>query len=111
MRRRTRITRLIHVEEVQKRLEHDKARLTDPKLRPFMRRLLENRTKEEQRDIDFWLHSRTLQKRMFQANVKMSHGLMSRVKGVMQVFDQAIDNGTISEEAAQQLKSTVSGLQ
>lgn len=99
-----------HIEKIQKRLEQDKARLADPKLRPFMRELLQNRTKEEQRDIDFWSHGRKLQKRMFHSNIKITHGLMSRVKGVLQVFDGALVNGTISEEAAQQLKSAVNGV-
>eukprot|EP00930_Biecheleria_cincta_P042761 TRINITY_DN29421_c0_g1_i1.p1 TRINITY_DN29421_c0_g1~~TRINITY_DN29421_c0_g1_i1.p1 ORF type:complete len:303 (+),score=86.71 TRINITY_DN29421_c0_g1_i1:64-972(+) len=100
-----------HIAKMQKRLEQDKARLADPKLRPFMRELLQNRTKEEQRDIDFWSHGRKLQKRMFHSNIKVTHGLMSRVKGVLQVFDQALENGKISEEAAQRLKSAVNGLQ
>lgn len=99
-----------HIKKIQKRLEQDKARLADPKLRPFMRELLQNRTKEEQRDIDFWSHGRKLQKRMYHSNIKITHGLMSRVKGVLQVFDQALVNGKISEEAAQQLKSAVNGV-
>eukprot|EP00931_Biecheleriopsis_adriatica_P106060 TRINITY_DN80574_c0_g1_i1.p1 TRINITY_DN80574_c0_g1~~TRINITY_DN80574_c0_g1_i1.p1 ORF type:complete len:196 (+),score=55.73 TRINITY_DN80574_c0_g1_i1:25-588(+) len=93
------------LEELRKKLDQDKAQLKDQSLSPFMREMLTNRTKNDEREIEYWSHGRDLQNRMFRSNIQATHGLMSKVKGVLQAYDEVINGGNLSVDTAKRIKA------
>lgn len=77
------------LDRLRTRLAEDKKKLADPKLPAFEHELLTNRTQMEEREVKYWESGRDIQHHMFHANLKLTHGLMSRVKTVMEAYKQA----------------------
>lgn len=93
------------LKKIQARLLHDQARLKDPKahLSAFEHAELVNRTRIEEHEVQYWSHGRELQHGMFHANLKLTHGLMQRVKSVMEAYQQAIQKGHVDPKMVKSL--------
>jgi len=91
------------LDRLRQRLESDRARLNSTDLSPFNRELIMNRTQTEERELKYWTTGRSLQHNMFHANLKVTHGLMSRVKTVMQAYEEMLAKGRLDPPLAQAL--------
>lgn len=96
----------VYAERLKKRLKEDKKRLEDPKLSDFDREMLVNRTRTEEHEVKFWTRGRELQHDMFHSNLKLTHGLMSRVKTVMDAYKQVLATGKLDAKLTQTLHDT-----
>jgi len=96
----------VYVERLKKRLKEDKKRLEDPKLSAFDREMLVNRTRTEEHEVKFWERGRELQHGMFHSNLKLTHGMMSRVKTVMEAYKQVMATGKLDPKLSQVLHET-----
>jgi len=88
--------------EIRKRLEarlaKDKATLAMKNISDFERERLVNSTRMEAHELEYWTRDRDLQHHMFHSNLKMTHGLMSRVKTVMEAYKEAFTKGKINPD-------------
>lgn len=80
---------------LEARLKKDKATLAMKNISDFERERLTNSTRMEQHELEYWTRDRDLQHHMFHSNLKMTHGLMSRVKTVIEAYKQAFAKGKI----------------
>jgi len=94
------------VEKLQKRLEEDRARLKEKGISAFEHEMLVNRTRTEEHEMKYWSRGRELQHNMFHSNLKLTHGLMSRVKMVMDAYKDVLAKGALDPKVAQALHST-----
>lgn len=81
---------------LEERLKKDKATLAMKNISDFERERLTNSTRMEQHELDYWNRDRDLQHHMFHSNLKMTHGLMSRVKTVIEAYKEVASKGKIS---------------
>jgi hypothetical protein len=100
----------VYAERLKKRLEQDKKRLEDPKLSDFDREMLVNRTRTEEHEMKFWTRGRELQHDMFHSNLKLTHGLMSRVKTVMDAYKQVMVTGKLDAGLTKVLHDTAASM-
>jgi hypothetical protein len=80
---------------LEERLKKDKATLAMKNISDFERERLTNSTRMEQHELDYWNRDRDLQHHMFHSNLKMTHGLMSRVKTVIEAYKEVSSKGKI----------------
>jgi len=92
-------------DEVQRRLDRDRKRLQQKNLSDFEHGFLTNRTLSEERELHYWNRQRDLNHGMFHNTLKMTHGLMSRVKTVMEAYTDVMKNGHLDPKLAEQLHS------
>lgn len=97
-------------QRLSRRLEQDRARAHDPNLSAADRELYANRSRVEEDEMKYWSRGRELQHGMYHANIKMTHGLMARVKTVMDAYQAVLEKGHLSTEQAQALRAASSGL-
>jgi len=93
------------VEDARRRLDLDRNKLQQKNLSEFERGLLKNRTLAEEQELKYWMQNRDLNHGIFHDTLKMTHGLMSRVKTVMEAYKQVMANGRIDPQLAEQLHS------
>jgi len=98
------------VERVSQRLASERAELKENNLTDFRRELLENRTKTDQKELDYWTRSRELQHGMFHTNLKMTHGLMSKANAVIEAYNSVMSSGRLNADLAKQLKAVSASL-
>jgi len=98
------------MKQLAKRFEQDSAKLKDPKLSAFEHERLTNLTRAEDGEIKYWRKGRQLQQTMFHANLKITHGLMSRSKAVMDAYQQALTTGHLDKKTTEELKSALTSL-
>jgi hypothetical protein len=84
--------------KLEARLKKDKATLAMKNISDFERERLTNSTRMEQHELEYWTRDRDLQHHMFHSNLKMTHGLMSRVKTVLEAYKEAFAKGQISQD-------------
>lgn len=80
---------------LEDRLKRDKAKLAMKNISDFERERLTNSTRMEEHELAYWTRDRDLQHHMFHSNLKMTHGLMSRVKSVLEAYKEAFAKGKI----------------
>mmetsp|Transcript_37490 Transcript_37490/g.74384 ORF Transcript_37490/g.74384 Transcript_37490/m.74384 type:complete len:227 (-) Transcript_37490:91-771(-) len=95
----------LQVENARRRLDLDRKKLQLTNLTEFERGLLKNRTLAEEQEVKYWTQNRDLNHGIFHDTLKMTHGLMSRVKTVMDAYKQVLANGHIDPHLAEQLHS------
>jgi hypothetical protein len=100
----------VQADNLKKRLEADKKKLENPDLSAFDREMLVNRTRTEEHELKFWTRGRELQHDMFHSNLKLTHGLMSRVKTVMEAYEQVLKTGKLDAKLTNVLHATSSSL-
>jgi len=100
----------VYAEKLKKRLEEDHRRLKDPNLSAFDHALLVNRTRTEESELKFWTRGRELQHDMFHSNLKLTHGLMSRVKTVIEAYKQVLTHGKLDSKLEKVLHETSSSM-
>jgi len=98
------------MKQLEKRFEQDSAKLKDPKLSAFEHERLTNLTRAEDGEIKYWRKGRQLQQTMFHANLKITHGLMSRSKAVMDAYQQALTTGHLDTKTTDALKGALTSL-
>eukprot|EP00927_Polykrikos_kofoidii_P029626 TRINITY_DN2559_c0_g1_i5.p1 TRINITY_DN2559_c0_g1~~TRINITY_DN2559_c0_g1_i5.p1 ORF type:complete len:197 (+),score=33.70 TRINITY_DN2559_c0_g1_i5:100-690(+) len=98
------------ISNLKLRLDRDRVKLNDTNLSKFEHDLTLNRTLSEERELKYWSRGRELQHRMFHANLAMKHGMMSKVKSVMQAYDELLSKGKISPEVQQKMRRAAVGL-
>lgn len=96
-----------YAERLKVRLDKDRKRLQDASLSAFDHEMLVNRTRMEENELKFWTHGRELQHDMFHSNLKLTHGLMSRVKTVMEAYKQMLTNGKVDPNLTKSLKDAL----
>lgn len=99
-----------YAERLKKRLSEDKKKLEDSSLSDFDREMLVNRTRTEEHELKFWTRGRELQHDMFHSNLKLTHGLMSRVKTVMEAYKQVLATGHLDAKLSDILHQTSASL-
>jgi len=72
--------------------------------------MLVNRTRTEEHELKFWTRGRELQHDMFHSNLKLTHGLMSRVKSVMEAYKQVLATGKLDPKLSKALHETSASL-
>lgn len=93
------------LDRLQKRLAQDKEKLKDPKLSAFQHEALVNRTGSEEREVHYWQSVIENGHRVFHANLKITHGLMKRVKEVMEAYQQALTKGHVDPKLMKQMSA------
>jgi hypothetical protein len=99
-----------YAQRLRERLAKEKKELENPKLSDFDREMLVNRTRTEEHELKFWTQGRELQHDMFHSNLKLTHGLMSRVKTVMEAYKQVLATGKLDNKLTQVLHETSASL-
>lgn len=99
-----------YADNLKKRLAADKKKLENSDLSAFDREMLVNRTRTEEHELKFWTRGRELQHDMFHSNLKLTHGLMSRVKTVMEAYEQVLKTGKLDAKLTKVLHATSSSL-
>lgn len=98
------------VERLQQRLAQERQQLNGTNLTSFQRNLLVNRSRTDERELQYWQHSNALHHSMYHTSLKMTHGLMKRVNEVMQAYKEVIATGKLSPTVAKSLKAVASNL-
>jgi len=93
------------IQRLQERLKKDKAELQKPNLSKFEHDRLVNRTRTDTFELQYWTRDRSLGHSMFHTNLKMQHGLMSRVKSVIAACKEAAVKGRIDPAMVKKLKA------
>lgn len=96
------------IERLKLRLEKDRAKANDTRLSAKDREMYANETRMEERELQYWNRGRELQHGMYHANLKMTHGLMSRVKTVMEAYEEVLTKGHLAPELAKALHAAAS---
>jgi len=99
-----------YADRLRKRLEQDKKKLANPNLSDFDHEMLVNRTRTEEHELKFWTRGRELQHDMFHSNLKLTHGLMARVKTVMDAYKQVLATGKLDPKLTKVLHETSASL-
>lgn len=102
----------VFAERLKKRLAEDKKRLNDPNstMSDFDHKMLVNRTRTEEHELKFWTTGRSLQHDMFHSNLKLTHGLMGRVKTILDAYKQVAATGKLDPKLSEVLKETAAKL-
>lgn len=90
---------------LEDRLKKDKATLAMKNISDFERERLTNSTRMEEHELAYWSRDRDLQHHMFHSNLKMTHGLMSRVKSVLEAYKEAFSKGKIDPALMKKVQS------
>lgn len=93
------------VKELQAKLKRDQEQLKSGKLSKFMHEALVNRTRLEEHELQYWSRGREIEHSMFHSNLKMSHGLMQRVKTVMEAYTQALSKGAVDPKVLKEMSA------
>jgi len=99
-----------YADRLRARLKIDKKKLANPNLSEFDHEMLVNRTRTEEHELKFWTAGRSLQHDMFHSNLKLTHGLMSRVKTVMDAYKQVMATGKLDTKLTKVLHETAKTL-
>lgn len=94
-----------NIQRLQARLKADKAELNKTGLSQFEHDRLVNRTRTDTFELQYWTRDRSLGHQMFHTNLKMEHGLMSRVHQVIAACKDAALKGHMDPEMMKKLKS------
>lgn len=94
--------------EIEQRLEKEKEQLKSHKLSAFQNELLTNRTRSDEAALKFRKQDHVYQHNMFHANLKATHGLMSRVSGVLDAYKQALAAGRVDPNIKAALMKSLS---
>lgn len=92
------------LKSLKERLAKDQAQLNQTNISAWEHEMLVNKTRSEEREIAYWSRGRALEHTMFHANLKMTHGLMSKVKTVIEAYKEVLAKGKISPKMAQDIK-------
>lgn len=92
------------IEKLQARVKDEKSRLQKKGLSHFEHELLTNHTKMDEIELKYRLEDRKLGHQMFHTNLKLTHGLMARVKNVLEVYSDAIAKGHVDQELINKVK-------
>lgn len=98
------------VKDMEERLVKDKERLKDTKLSAFQHELITNRTRTEEIELKYNKQGRQYQHSMFHANLKATHGLMTRVKGVLDAYGQALAHGRLDPAVKESMMKSLTSL-
>jgi len=79
------------------KLKNDEAALNKTGLRDFDRARLVNATRMDKQDLAYWTKDGELRHTMVHANLKMSTGLLTSVKNVLDVYNQAVKKGGVDD--------------
>jgi len=93
------------LQKLQKRLARDQQSLGNPKISAFEHVALVNQTRMEETEVKYWMQSRDNQHSMFHSNLKMTHGLMSHVKTVLEAYSMAISKGSVDPKLLKSVSS------
>jgi len=86
--------------KMSEQLEGDRKKLEQAKQTSpgsFQVERLTNRTRMEERELHYWDEVEKNQHGMFHTNLKVTHGLMARVKDVMEAYSQRLTKGTVDK--------------
>jgi len=98
------------LQRTQERLDQHRHELEQKNLTAWRREFITNQTKSEEKQVEYLTKGRELQHHMFHSNLKMSHGLMSRVKAVLDVYDGVMEKGKVDESTRKALEAVSSSL-
>jgi len=93
-----------NIQRLQARLKADKAGLQKKDLSQFEHDRLVNRTRTDTFELQYWTRDRSLGHQMFHTNLKLEHGLMSRVHQVIAACKDAALKGHMDPEMLKKLQ-------
>jgi len=73
-------------------------------LTKWQRQIRVNRTKGAQAELVYWKRHRELSHGSFHANLKMSHGLMDKVQGIMKMFHKVLEGKKVENKDLEAIK-------
>lgn len=81
-------------------LEKEKEQLKDASLSDPARQALENRSKAETRELEYWEHARDLSQKAYRSKLVGIHALMAKTKKVSEAYDQVLTTGALDPATA-----------
>jgi len=93
------------MQRLQKRLKAEQAELQKKGLSSFEHDRLVNRTRTDTFELQYWTRDRSLGHQMFHTNLKMQHGLMSRVHEVIAACKEAALKGHLDPAMMKKLQA------
>lgn len=96
--------------EAEEKVKQDHDKQQNKKLSTWQREALENRTRTDENQLKYWKRGRELQHSMFHSNLKVAHGLMSRVKSVLAVYGHAMEHGQLDAKARAEIKRSLASM-
>jgi len=96
--------------KVKERLAEEYKQLNGTNLTTFRRSLLTNRTHMAESELKYWTRQRDLQHHMFHSSLKMTHGLMNKVKAVMEAYKEALAKGHVSKATLKDMHAVAAKL-
>jgi len=88
---------LRQIQRYTTQIKKEKAELQQKGISKFTHELLVNRTRTDTFELQYWSRDRSLGHQMFHSNLKMTHGLMSRVQTVISACKDAIAKGHVDK--------------
>mmetsp|Transcript_40996 Transcript_40996/g.91969 ORF Transcript_40996/g.91969 Transcript_40996/m.91969 type:complete len:213 (+) Transcript_40996:73-711(+) len=98
------------VKELEERLAEDKATLQQKNVSAFDHELLTNRTRTEEQELAYWKQGREISHNMFHSNLKVTHGLMSKVRSIMDAYKSVLTTGRLDAKTQDALQSASASL-
>jgi hypothetical protein len=89
----------------EEKLEKDEAALNKTGLRDFEHARLVNATRMDKQDLAYWSRDGELRHNMVHANLQMSTNLLSSVKNVLDVYNQAVKKGGVDDKLLKKVKA------
>lgn len=93
------------VQRLQARLKKDKAESERKDASAFEHELAVNRTRTDEVELRYWTQDRSLGHQMFHDNLKVTHGLMGRVKSVIDACKEAAAKGHVDADLLKKVKA------
>lgn len=87
------------------KLKKDEAALNKTGLRDFEHARLVNATRMDKQDLAYWSRDGDLRHTMVHANLQMSTNLLSSVKNVLDVYNQAVKKGAVDDGLLKKVKA------
>eukprot|EP00933_Yihiella_yeosuensis_P032180 TRINITY_DN2575_c0_g1_i1.p2 TRINITY_DN2575_c0_g1~~TRINITY_DN2575_c0_g1_i1.p2 ORF type:complete len:175 (+),score=54.84 TRINITY_DN2575_c0_g1_i1:61-585(+) len=103
-------TQEARIQELTKKIVEDHKQLEQKDLRPSLKELYVNRTREDERQLEYWKKGRDLEKKIYRTNLQATHGLMNGVKGVLEAYDGVLKGGKLTDEQVKKLEAVTKGL-
>jgi hypothetical protein len=89
----------------EEKLKKDEAALNKTGLRDFEHARLVNATRMDKQDLAYWSKDGELRHTMVHANLQMSTNLLTSVKNVLDVYNQAVKKGGVDDGLLKKVKS------
>lgn len=93
------------ITRLEERLKEEEAKMTKKDLSKLEHEELINQTRTDKVELQFWTDERNLGHQMWHTNLKLQHGLMSRVRSVISACKEAVTKGHVDSQLIKQIQA------